>query len=521
MATLVIDYGALASLSNHATRLAKKADAYADDLTNKVMKRFDSIAGGSSTSTVDARYYVKTKVNQLRDKQTQYENLSSQITGFAEKARRVDDEVARMITNNQEKFLKGHENLRISEWKANLLNFLVDLKNKFPVLEMIGNCVRSTLTELSSLWDNIQYWYHCEGGREILSVVGAIALAIAAVVIFIVSLPASGFFAICAAIGAAISAVNALVNVVTSVVSMVNALNGDPAWAKIYGDMDSLSDWLRKTNFENATLNRLSNGLAFAIDAVELFTAVVGFVEFGKKLVTKLRKPNFITNFFSSRTGLWSYCKENVYHQVDDFDQFGNVIGKKWTLKADAYGYVETKFTPKSIWNGMKAFVMDRPVSTSNGKGIRTLLFQNFAIDFKDFRNSFSIQGIKDTFKYRVTDGGRISFSEWKSTFNFKSYGDTIKYTIKRSSFVGMFKKGVKWSHRAIEIKDSAKAVQTAVKYAKVFATGDLVDTMLKDLRENLLRKSDLYNTYKNIQGLNDEFKSLKGNYKTVKPMLP
>ena len=367
---LIVDYDALSRLSNNASKLAKHAESYAENLTNKVIKRFDDLAGGGSTYTADAKYYVKAKVRKLQEKQVAYENLSSQIVTFSDKARRIDDEVARMLTRNQENFLKKNEHLRVDEWKAKLLNFLVDLKNKFPVLEMIGNVIRMTMTELSSMWDNIQYWYQCQGGKEILSFVGAIALAIVSVLIFVASLPASGFFAICAAIGAAIGVLNAVTNLVTSFVSMLHALNGDPGWAKVYGDMDNLTDWLRKTNFKNGTLNRLSNGLAFVIDAVELFTAVVGFVEFGKKLITKLRKPNFITNFFSSKTGLWSYCKENVYHEVLDYDEFGNIIGTKWVLKADAYGYVETKFTPKSIWNGMKAFVLDKPVSTSNGQGI-------------------------------------------------------------------------------------------------------------------------------------------------------
>lgn len=520
---LIVDYDALSRLSNNASKLAKHAESYAENLTNKVIKRFDDLAGGGSTYTADAKYYVKAKVRKLQEKQAAYENLSSQIVTFSDKARRIDDEVARMLTRNQENFLKNNEHLRVDEWKANLLNFLVDLKNKFPVLEMIGNAIRMTMTELSSMWDNIQYWYQCQGGKEILSFVGAIALAIVSVLIFVASLPASGFFAICAAIGAAIGALNAVTNLVTSFVSMLHALNGDPGWAKVYGDMDNLTDWLRKTNFKNGTLNRLSNGLAFVIDAVELFTAVVGFVEFGKKLITKLRKPNFITNFFSSKTGLWSYCKENVYHEVLDYDEFGNIIGTKWVLKADAYGYVETKFTPKSIWNGMKAFVLDKPVSTSNGQGIRSLLFNNFATDFKiGVKSVFNVQGYKDTFRYTVTDGGRISYSEWKSTFkNPANYFDKIRYNLKYNSVTGMFGKGLKWSDRSYFIQDTAKKLQTTVKYTKVFFSGNLGENLINDIKNSLLSKSDLYNTGKQINGLVGDFKKLGGNYKTMRPMVP
>ena len=51
MATLVIDYGSLTKVANNASNLAKRAESYANDLTNKVLNKFSGISGGSTTYT--------------------------------------------------------------------------------------------------------------------------------------------------------------------------------------------------------------------------------------------------------------------------------------------------------------------------------------------------------------------------------------------------------------------------------------------------------------------------------------
>lgn len=108
-----------------------------------------------------------------------------------------------------------HEHLRIDDWKAKLLNWLVDLKNKCPLFELIGNALRDIGTALSDMLANIKYWYKCEGGKEIVSFILAIGGAVAAVLLFIATIPASTFVAACAMVGAFITAMNAIWNVGT------------------------------------------------------------------------------------------------------------------------------------------------------------------------------------------------------------------------------------------------------------------------------------------------------------------
>lgn len=368
MATIKIDYGALSQVSRNASALARAADSYANDLNRKVLNKLDKVPC-NSTDLANARYYVKKKISALEHKQVQYEGLAKQVTEFSEKARRIDGEVEKMLERKQENFLKKNEHLRIDEWKAKLLNFLVDVKNKFPVLEMIGNCLQIMQTELSNLWDNIQYWYHCEGGREVVQIVTAIAGAILAVVIFVASFPVSGFFGVCAVIGAVIGLVNAGANIASSIMSLVAARNGDPAWARIYGNMNKFSDVLRSTNFNNRFLNKLSNGLAFALDTTELFCDIVGFVDAGLKL-RKVLKDGSLKKMFDRLKNFKTFFKEAKWQETLDWNIYGKPCGVKMEMVLNKDGTVATRYSIASIKRGFKWLLSNAEVDCFSTKGL-------------------------------------------------------------------------------------------------------------------------------------------------------
>ena len=70
MSSLVIEYKELAAISAHASDLAKKAGEYADSLTRKITKKFDSVAGGVNDTLASAKYYVEAKIEELEEKET-------------------------------------------------------------------------------------------------------------------------------------------------------------------------------------------------------------------------------------------------------------------------------------------------------------------------------------------------------------------------------------------------------------------------------------------------------------------
>lgn len=428
MSALVIDYKELATISSHANELAKKADAYADSLTRKITNKFDSVAGGVNGTLSSAKYYINAKINELQAKKTAYENFAKGVTSLITNAKRIDKEVANAISNNKDKFLKSNPHLKIDDWKANLINWLVDLKNSCPIFELIGDGLAYIGTSITSALDNIKYWYKCEGGKEVMGLIWAVGGAVVAVLLFVATIPASTFFAVCAAIAAAITMVNALANVATSYVAMIEAKIGDPAWAKIYSDRNTVQDIWRQTNFNNSLGNRLSYIGADIIDTVKLFCDVVNIVHAVGEIKSKLK---FVQNYFDKNTGLLSYFKELKYT-------------KEGIPKVDKHGFAETRFTFRSIWRGVKAFVSDSPIDCKSEMGIRTLLNQNFKIDFQDFRNSFSMKGIEDTIKYRISYGSKLNTILFSNNENL-----------------------VKFAKDSWEIKDTANTINSLLNFGQ------------------------------------------------------
>lgn len=332
MSDFILDYDILETIAKNSNTISKKANEYADSLTSKVANAINGVSPSSGYLS-DASYYVNAKVDQLQQKSREFSDFANKINNLAEMAKRVDEEVAELLAQSKERFLNYHESLRIDDWKARILEWLVDIKNSLPILELIGNVLSSIETILESLADNIKHWYHCEGGKYIFDYIASVALAVVAIALFIGTLPASGFFAICGAIGAGIAALNAVTNIATSWRAVNAAQNGDPAWANIYGKQDKLSDVLRQTNFNDGFLNNLSYFGANTLDATETFCDIAGFAEIGVGIAgwagkNKGNIKNTLIDLKDSVKKSFSDFKvggkDNVFGIVDDVD--GNVI---------------------------------------------------------------------------------------------------------------------------------------------------------------------------------------------------
>lgn len=481
MATIIINYSDLAKIESYATKAANAAGDYASRLSTKSSSKLDSLTGGATGYTSSAKYYVDAKINALNEKKTSFTNFSKQVHTFSETAKRVDGDVKTLLASGQKDFYKTHEDLKIDDWKANLINWFTDLKNSCPLFELIGNLVYTAGEKVRDALASIKYWYECEGGKEKVAFAAAIFGFVAAVLLFIATFPLSSFFAVCAMIGAAIGAINALTNIFTSYAAMKAAKDGDPAWAKIYGDRDKLSDVLRETNFHDKTWNRITNIGAAALDITEFCVGVINLVHGLSQIKSQFTA---LQNFFDKNNGgLFTYFKEAKWQEVLEWNADGTkVIGTKWQMVTNEKGIVETKFTLRSIWRGTKAFVLNSPIDCHSEQGIRTLLCKNFILDFK---------------------------TVMKTKFSPGSTYDSARYHFK--SVEGMFEKGLKWKDRAGYIKDVGNTLNawnsSGSKMVKMLAgeytTKDYFDT---------LKKRSFYN--KVIKTIN-QGQSFYGHYNT------
>lgn len=155
MSDFVLNYGILEEIAKTSDLLSRQADEYADQLTGRIANAISNVTGSSSGYLEDASYYVNAKIEQLR-KSREFSDFAAQINTLAEMALRVDEEVGKLLAESQKEFLSHHESLRIDNCKAGILNWLIDTKNKFPVLDMIGNVISTGDTILTSCKNSIK-----------------------------------------------------------------------------------------------------------------------------------------------------------------------------------------------------------------------------------------------------------------------------------------------------------------------------------------------------------------------------
>lgn len=280
MSVIKIDYDKLEIISSNAKDASAKMRDYINNLTKKVSNKYSGITGGASAKTNSSSYYVDQKIKNLKKKEQYYSVYSTSISTFSEKAQEIDKEVARTINAAKNEFIDKHDYIDVNWW-TELKEWFIDLKNSCPLFNAIGNLIEGTIEGMKNLFADIKHWYKCGGGKETLGIVLAVLGAVAAVCLAIAACipPICGIVAICAAIGAVITAVNAIYNIYSSCKAKEAKDKGDPAWAKIYGDQDTVQQGLRQHNFKNGTLNKLSYFAATTIDTVQLVCDVVAIYD--------------------------------------------------------------------------------------------------------------------------------------------------------------------------------------------------------------------------------------------------
>jgi len=358
MSSVTIDYDKLSTISKNAISAASRMNDYINDLTKKVTGKYSGITGGSTSKTQSSEYYVNQKISQLRTKKDQYTSFATAVNSLSTKAQDIDRDVAKKIKASKDQFVDKHDYIS-TDWWTDIKNWFIDLKNSCPLFNAIGQLIENTITGLKNLWADLKYWYKCGGGKEIIGVVLAVAGAVAAVVIAICACvpPICGIVAICAAIGAVIAAVNALYNVLTSAQSLYYKENGDPAWAKIYGDRDTVQDGLRQHNFKDGTLNRISYGAATTIDVVQTVCDIVAIYDGiqNVKNVYKEIKISAQKGKVSFGTRLKQYLFNSKSYMTDDK---GKAL--KWRDVIQKRGKIRTLRTDNIMYRVTKARTIDQ-----------------------------------------------------------------------------------------------------------------------------------------------------------------
>ncbi len=285
-----LNYFYLNSAATNSRKLAEELNQYSNELNKKVQKKIYSVTGGMSAALSNADYYVDAKIRQLRAKEANARILYSKITSLCETAKNVDNDVAKMIKQNQKELFDRVPDLKPSGFIAGLISFWCDCKD-WPLIGWIFSAKEVIYKAGEELGRSLAYWYKCEGGKEIVGIIlSFVTVALSGVILACAVLATGGtILAVIAGVAAAISAVigvvNAITNVVTSWQAYGAAASGHPGIAQIYSGQDKLSDVLRYTNYRDRDKNRNSNAIAAGIDITDAICKTISLVYgFGKSI---------------------------------------------------------------------------------------------------------------------------------------------------------------------------------------------------------------------------------------------
>jgi hypothetical protein len=473
---LSLRYGDLSGAATEANRLADELNQYCEDLSRKVQQKMYSVEGGMSSALSNADYYVNQKITQLRNREDSARTLSGKIQELVDTAKRVDEDVERMIQDNQESFFQKNPELKAPWYKQAWTTFICDMKN-VPVLGWLIQGGEDALNAIDALGREIKHWWKCGGGKELImncldivikigAAVAAVLTAVAAVVALATATVITGgaiLFAVAACVTAVIAAVNAVTNIVTSVQAITASQGGDPAMAKIYGERDTLAQVLREHNFHNRELNRASYTAASAIEITDTIAGVI-------TLVHSIGK---IAGSFLSKNGVGFAFKE---------------------LARGSDGKPIKKVTLKSIWKGTKALVLNQKLTTSTSTGLRTTLFTNikqsfnyqvtlFKMAVRDPGNWFRTRQTGDMGFFRnMMEKMRHSFSQFKNTaFQFRQ-GDMQYNLDKISNLVSVANDGLEFTKDFLEGLDQTDNKGLARRALEKFSQDKLFGNDFFDL---------------------------------------
>ncbi len=165
MSDFILYYDKLEEVANHSKSLGKLAKEYADDLESKIISGIGTVTGPSSGYLLSASDSVRDKINALEQKSEAFYQFAEQIIKLLEVAEQMDQEVADAITV-QRGVLEHNKSLQLEDWKAKLINLLVDIKNDSPLLSTIADILGGMGAIHESLNDSIKHWYVAEGGKR-------------------------------------------------------------------------------------------------------------------------------------------------------------------------------------------------------------------------------------------------------------------------------------------------------------------------------------------------------------------
>lgn len=304
-AVVSIDYSAMRDTSNSARRAADYCGDYVREIDRKVTKKLNDLKMGSNSATSNANYFAKKKIRRLEEQQKMYNQFAERIDSASEYAQKKDTGVSGYIKQESREFRKNHD-MNVSRLEEFFAWATTTLLNETAFGRWLNQAMKDVGNWIDDKKRKFKQWYELDGGKYVVKMVIAyIGTIIAVITLVFVAWPAlvASVGAVLAAWGTAAltagmiwTAITASIGFVAAVIAVFDGITkvcgnaeaaisqeDDPGWARRYGEYSSFSDYLRKNNFHNSFMNKLSFIAANSIDTVTMAASVINIADMGRQ----------------------------------------------------------------------------------------------------------------------------------------------------------------------------------------------------------------------------------------------
>lgn len=304
-AVIALDYSAMGDISRSARKAGDYCGDYAKEIDRKVTQKLNNLRLGSNGNTSNANYFAKQKIHRLEEQKKTYYHFADTVDSARAYAQDKDQRVSSYIKNESREFRQKHD-MKVSRLEEFFAWATTTLLNETAFGRWLNQAMKDVGNWVDDKKRKFKQWYELDGGKYVVKMVFAlIGTVIAAITLVFVAGPAliASIGAVIAAWGTAAltagmvwTAITASIGFVAAVIAVFDGVtkmcgnaaaaisqDDDPGWARRYGEYSSFSEYLRKNNFHNSFLNKLSFIAANSIDTVTVIASVVNIADMGRQ----------------------------------------------------------------------------------------------------------------------------------------------------------------------------------------------------------------------------------------------
>ena len=357
MSKVSIRYSDLDAAEANAGNLSRGLSYYSEDLSKKVRSALAKLPGSDDHGLISSAISnIDTKTERLNTLSDEFHSFSVDVHNFILDAKNADERVASEIKSNASSYV-GKRNWFQSACDA-IYNFLfIDRVNSNYVTRFLANGVKEAWHWTAGVVSNVYDWFKHGDGRyvwNIISAVGATISTIAGVITAVAGTLAAGctFAVVLGVIGMVAAVTIAVITAANSAVKIYNnakALKEDnPGISRYIGDINGLSDAIKKYDMGNAEDNMRWKSIGVTVDGVEVTCKIInigtnvanlGAVKSditGRTMGYRFDKENIVRNFRD--TIGFDFDKENKYTLSKMVGDFGRKTTKRWYPNENGYG---------------------------------------------------------------------------------------------------------------------------------------------------------------------------------------